>query len=333
MFRLMTLFSLLLLTLTSPALAEDDALGSCRHEKEGVDQLAACTAVVSSPEFTAAERATAFRIRGELRQTAGALGPAIEDLSSALSLSPNDPAAYASRARVHLAKGDLDAAVTDFSAALQHQLEKRAKARLFIGRGHTLMVKALYDQALADFDQAIALAPESASAYNHRGLVYRKMENLARAIEDYTKAITLNPVYALAYSNRGHAHESMGHTSKAVADFSRALLLDGSLTSAAERLTALNASSTLVADSARLIAAGKDISEKTCAFCHAVGSTGRSPNAKAPTFRSLSERHPFLSLREPLSRGIAAPHEEMPSFSLSEGEIDGIVAYVNSLSR
>ena len=84
---------LVLLTFATPALAADDALESCRREKEGVDQLAACTAVVSSPEFTAAERATAFRIRGELRQTAGALGPAIEDLSSALSLTPNDASA------------------------------------------------------------------------------------------------------------------------------------------------------------------------------------------------------------------------------------------------
>lgn len=323
----------LVLAMAMPAFAADDALESCRHEKEGIDQLAACTAVVSSPEFTASERATAFRIRGELHQTAGALGPAVEDLSSALSLTPNDAAAYASRARVHLAKGDLDAAVTDFSAALQHQSDKRAQARLLIGRGHTLMVKALYDQALADFGEAIRLAPESASAYNHRGLVYRKMENLARSIEDYTKAILLNPVYALAYSNRGHAHELMGHTAEAVADFSRALLLDGSLTSAAERLKVLNASSTLVADSERLIATGKDIAEKTCAFCHAVGPEGRSPNAKAPAFRTLAERHPALSLREPLSRGIAAPHEEMPAFTLSEGEIDGIVAYVNSLSR
>jgi mono/diheme cytochrome c family protein len=37
-------------------------------------------------------------------------------------------------------------------------------------------------------------------------------------------------------------------------------------------------------------------------------------------------------LREPLSRGIAAPHDEMPKFALSGPQIDTIIAYINSLS-
>jgi mono/diheme cytochrome c family protein len=59
---------------------------------------------------------------------------------------------------------------------------------------------------------------------------------------------------------------------------------------------------------------------------------GDSSNKKAPPFRSLHARHPSLALREPLSRGIAAPHDEMPRFPLSPPEIDSIVAYINSLA-
>jgi mono/diheme cytochrome c family protein len=66
--------------------------------------------------------------------------------------------------------------------------------------------------------------------------------------------------------------------------------------------------------------------------CHAVGHSGESPNRKAPPFRSLHARHPSLALREPLSRGIAAPHDEMPRFTLSGPEIGSIVAYINSLA-
>ena len=94
----------------------------------------------------------------------------------------------------------------------------------------------------------------------------------------------------------------------------------------------LQPDATLVKDSERLIAEGKDLVERTCAFCHAVGRSGPSPNAKAPPFHSLAERHPALSLREPLSRGIAAPHDEMPQFTLSNDEIDGVIAYINSLT-
>jgi mono/diheme cytochrome c family protein len=55
-------------------------------------------------------------------------------------------------------------------------------------------------------------------------------------------------------------------------------------------------------------------------------------NKKAPEFRNLHARHPNLALREPLSRGIAAPHDEMPKFALSGPQIDTIIAYINSLS-
>ena len=46
----------------------------------------------------------------------------------------------------------------------------------------------------------------------------------------------------------------------------------------------------------------------------------------------LHARHPSLALREPLSRGIAAPHDEMLHFALTSAEIDSIVAYINSLA-
>ena len=64
----------------------------------------------------------------------------------------------------------------------------------------------------------------------------------------------------------------------------------------------------------------------------AVGPAGDSPNPKAPPFRTLSARHPGVSLREPLSRGIAAPHDVMPKFELTQAQVDTVIAYINSLS-
>src|SRR5262249_21135533 len=81
----------------------------------------------------------------------------------------------------------------------------------------------------------------------------------------------------------------------------------------------------------RMSSYGKSLVEKNCSPCHSVEVSGESSNTKAPPFRSLHARHPSLALREPLSRGIAAPHDEMPRFTLSGAEIDSIVAYINSL--
>jgi mono/diheme cytochrome c family protein len=77
---------------------------------------------------------------------------------------------------------------------------------------------------------------------------------------------------------------------------------------------------------------GKLLAERNCAWCHAVGQTGDSPNARAPRWRDLHKRHPIQALREPLTRGILRPHDEMPKFELTDPEIDTIVAYINSLA-
>ena len=75
---------------------------------------------------------------------------------------------------------------------------------------------------------------------------------------------------------------------------------------------------------------GKALVEDKCSRCHAVGLVGDSPNPRSPPFRKLFERHPGLALHDPLSRGIAAPHEDMPRFELNDQQIDRIIAYVNS---
>jgi tetratricopeptide (TPR) repeat protein len=192
-------------------------------------------------------------------------------------------------------------------------------------------VKGDAQQAIDDFTQAIRVAPGSAVAYNNRGLAFKAAGQSPRAIEDFTQAISINPIYALAYNNRGYTNEAAGRKAEAVADFRSALLLDPSLTGARDGLARLGAAGDLAAESARLVSAGKALAEMHCARCHAAGPDGPSPHAKAPPFRTLHARHPVQALREPLTRGIAAPHDEMPKFRLPDADIDKIVAYINSL--
>ena len=310
-----------------------DPIKTCKRSFDSAARLNACTTVIRSPASTAANKAIAFRNRGEARLRAGATDQAIGDFTSALGLNQNDARSLSGRARARVTKKDLNGATSDFTAALGLAKGDNAKARILLGRGHTLMVKGLADRAIADFDEAIRLKPSSASAFNHRGLAYRKKGDNARAIQEYTTAVTLNPVYALAYNNRGYVYESMGEREKAIADFNRALLLDGSLTGAFDGLKRLKAKVAAADKNKQLILEGKAIAETKCVFCHAIGPKGKSPNPQAPQFRNLSDRYPVLSLRVPLSRGIAAPHDVMPDFTLTDQQIDGLIAYINSLNR
>jgi tetratricopeptide (TPR) repeat protein len=305
-----------------------DPVADCRQSRSAPVRIRACTEVIEGASFASDVKATAYRNRGNVRAAAGAHGEAIRDLDEAIRLRPDDASAYAGRGQVRLARGDRKEAIADLDKAIE--LDARS-ARYHILRGHAHLVADNADGAIADFDAAIGLEPENPSAFNNRGLAYRKKGDIDRAIADYSSAVMLNPIYALAYNNRGYAYEARGETEKAISDYRRALLVDASLSGAKDGLNRLGAAGGVAAESEEMAREGRALVDKNCGWCHATGVSGPSPNPKAPEFRNLQERHPLLALREPLSRGIAAPHDVMPRFGLTDAEIDRIVAYINTL--
>ncbi len=167
---------------------------------------------------------------------------------------------------------------------------------------------------------------------NNRGLAYRKKGDLDNAIQDYTAAIALNPIYALAYNNRGYVYEAQGRQEGRRCRFPPRACARSLARRRQERPEAAGRAGDLAAETDKLVAAGQTLAERNCAWCHAIGKTGDSPNPRAPRWRDLYKSHPIQALRDPLTRGIARPHDEMPKFELSDEETDTIVAYINSLN-
>jgi len=79
-----------------------------------------------------------------------------------------------------------------------------------------------YDNAIADFTEAIRLDPTSAFAYCLRAAAYCDKDDCDSAIADYTEAIRLKPEDAEAYYNRGLAYQEQGHHAEAESDFATA---------------------------------------------------------------------------------------------------------------
>jgi mono/diheme cytochrome c family protein len=90
-------------------------------------------------------------------------------------------------------------------------------------------------------------------------------------------------------------------------------------------------SSAIVSALAEDQSAGRAIAETKCSRCHAVGSSGMSPLASAPQFRTLHERYPLESIEEALAEGIFVGHSPMPVFKLSSQEVGELVGYMKSL--
>ena len=79
------------------------------------------------------------------------------------------------------------------------------------------------------------------------------------------------------------------------------------------------------------VARGREIVQRNCAVCHAVGVRGASHNPEAPPFRELHTRYPVEMLAEALAEGILSGHPAMPQFVFPPRQIDDIIAYLNSI--
>ncbi len=93
-------------------------------------------------------------------------------------------------------------------------------------RGHSYEASGQYDQAISDYNRAIALKPDYAIAYEARGNSYYKVRQFDWAITDYGRAIMLMPNNPEPYGNRGNAYLALAKFDKAIADYSKALKLD-----------------------------------------------------------------------------------------------------------
>ncbi len=76
------------------------------------------------------------------------------------------------------------------------------KARAYNNRGLEYYRRGQIPQAIADFNQTIALDPGFDAAYNNRGVLRGLEGDLNGALADFNKAVALNPEYTDAFNNR-----------------------------------------------------------------------------------------------------------------------------------
>ena len=65
--------------------------------------------------------------------------------------------------------------------------------------------------------------PPIAKHHTNRGWTYFRMGNYEQAIADYNQALQLDPDDGLIYRNRAEAYEAMGNKDQAIADYKKTL--------------------------------------------------------------------------------------------------------------
>jgi tetratricopeptide (TPR) repeat protein len=109
-------------------------------------------------------------------------------------------------------------------------LKKHSKVAVaYNNRGRYYRENKMFDKAIADYTQLLALKPEDHATFVGRGRLYFDMGNYDKAMTDFNKAIELNKGSAMAFSNRGAIYGMRKQYDLALTDLDRALELDPKL--------------------------------------------------------------------------------------------------------
>ncbi len=140
--------------------------------------------------------------------------------------SPADAAVRVRQAVAALRSDRPEDAIRLYNAALAAEnLPNDQRALLYIDRGVARARLGQPRAALEDFNRAIQLVPEGATAYNNRGTVLMEIGAAPEALRDFDRALLLAPSYAAAFTNRAAAHVRLGNHRAALTDYSRAIAL------------------------------------------------------------------------------------------------------------
>ena len=186
------------------------------HQRDDFDDaIAYYDEIISTDPENTSILADIYYNRGTAYSTIGEYDRAIEDLTKAIELRPNDPRAYYNRGGTYIDKQFYELAIKDFDKAINLNPDDSSH---YLLRGVAHIEKHDYELAASDFSNAIKLNPSDAGAYNGRGTSHYRNADFDSAIADFSQAIQLNPALAQAYCNRGEAWLHLREWEKAKSD-------------------------------------------------------------------------------------------------------------------
>jgi protein O-GlcNAc transferase len=185
----------------------------------------------------------------------GRLDEAVPLYQQALALKPDMATAHYNLADALASKGKLEQAVESYQRALACRPDfvpaQRNLAHLLRAMGRpdeaaaspgqppsavvqaescnatagALHAKGRLEEAIAAYQQAIALQPQNPAYHSNLGNVLRDNRQLGAAIAACRRALALDPNHAAAYSNLGNALRDSGKFDEAIAAYRRAVAL------------------------------------------------------------------------------------------------------------
>ena len=222
--------------------------GLCESDSELIDQLSELIWLRDDDPWVYCERA-------EVRLQAGDAAAARADCETALSIDQDFSPAYGTRARVLAELQEYDAALKDCERAIElhsdvadfhltkaqihahaseleeamlsvnealhletHPISLALRAELHLAFGES-------DEAVRDFQEAVALAPKAGELHNRLGVAYSVNKCPEQAIVAFDRSIELDPKSPAFFANRAVCWKEQNEPDKALSDLNKALEL------------------------------------------------------------------------------------------------------------
>ncbi len=171
---------------------------------------------------TPQEQAAAWRLLGTTQSEQSHYDDALESYGKAIALQPTS-AAYVNRGRVHVNRGDTAAAIADFDKALALQPETTEALLL---RATLLAQGGKFDRALADLQSVRASVGDNPELLAQLAAVYQGAHRWEEAIAIYNQLLASHPGSAAAFRGRGDSYLGWGKQRQAIADYEAAIRLE-----------------------------------------------------------------------------------------------------------
>ena len=109
---------------------------------------------------------------------------------------------------------------------LQQGSRRPAEPNHFLSLGNALQAQGKWDEAIASYRNALALAPEHVDAHNNLGALFQRQGKLDAAVASYGKALSFKPDAADLHYNLASALRDLGTLSEAIVSYRKAIAID-----------------------------------------------------------------------------------------------------------
>ncbi|MDP3011048.1 MAG: tetratricopeptide repeat protein [Methylococcales bacterium] len=184
-------------------------------------QLEQAEALYEALLKTEPQHSDALHFFGVLKNQQGQPQRAVELITRALDINPDNAAAHSNLGlALHAMKRFADAI-----ASYDRALAIKPNAEAYYNRGNALLAIYRYEATLADYEAALAIKPDYIEALSNRGIVLRNLNRFDEALSNYKVILSIKPDSAEAEHGCGVILQDLKRFDEAIVHYDRALAL------------------------------------------------------------------------------------------------------------